>query len=275
MLRRAPSTALRTASDTSFAFPVANPTRPCPSPTATSALNEKRRPPFTTLATRLMAITFSTSSLPPSPRPPSRSRPLPSRPLPPRWPPSPRAPPPPPWPPPPPPDPRPRPAPPPPGPPRPPPPRPPRPPAPPPLRALPPVRGRSCAGAAAGCSDDAPSGLSLSAIYLKLQPALAGSVGHRFHAAVIFVSSSIEHYALHTGVLCLGGDALSNFHGSLGRLPLEARISHSHDRALRRVIHQLSVDVLERAIYDQPWTLRASNRLFPEAEVTARTKLIP
>ena len=56
------------------------PTLPCPSPTATSALNEKRRPPFTTLATRLIAITFSTSSLPsprscPGPPRPPRSPP--------------------------------------------------------------------------------------------------------------------------------------------------------------------------------------------------------
>src|SRR5678816_3445687 len=74
--RRAASTALRTASDTSFALPVAKPTFPYPSPTATSALNEKRRPPFTTLATRLIAITFSTRSLP-SPRPPSPGPPRP------------------------------------------------------------------------------------------------------------------------------------------------------------------------------------------------------
>ena len=80
MWRRAASTALRTASDTSFALPVAKPTLPCPSPTATSALNEKRRPPFTTLATRLIAITFSTRSLPS--RPPSP----PGPPRPPRWP---------------------------------------------------------------------------------------------------------------------------------------------------------------------------------------------
>ena len=39
------------------------PTLVLPSPTATSALNENRRPPLTTLATRLMAITFSTWSL--------------------------------------------------------------------------------------------------------------------------------------------------------------------------------------------------------------------
>ena len=39
------------------------PTRPLPSPTATRALKENRRPPFTTLATRLIATTFSTMSL--------------------------------------------------------------------------------------------------------------------------------------------------------------------------------------------------------------------
>ena len=60
MLRFAASTALRTASDTSFALPVAIPTLALPSPTATRALNENRRPPFTTFATRLMAMTFST-----------------------------------------------------------------------------------------------------------------------------------------------------------------------------------------------------------------------
>src|SRR3989475_311545 len=68
MRRRAASTALRTASLTSFALPVAIPTRPCPSPTATSALKPKRRPPFTTFATRLMEITFSTSPSPSSER---------------------------------------------------------------------------------------------------------------------------------------------------------------------------------------------------------------
>src|SRR3989442_3734747 len=88
--RRAASTALRTASLTSFALPVAIPTRPCPSPTATSALKPKRRPPFTTFATRLMEMTFSTSPSPsrwpsldsrlsPPPRPPPH-RPHPSPP---------------------------------------------------------------------------------------------------------------------------------------------------------------------------------------------------
>src|SRR3954470_18744503 len=148
-LRRAASTALRTASDTSFALPDAKPTFPWPSPTATSALKLNRRPPFTTLATRLIATTFSIRSLPsrsPPPRlSPPRPPPPPPRPRsgPPPWPPPgpPRPPPGPPRPPPGPP----RPPPPPPGPPRPrPPPGPPRPPPPPeralppPLRALPP-----------------------------------------------------------------------------------------------------------------------------------------
>src|SRR5207249_3553752 len=90
MRRRAASTALRTASLTSLALPVATPTRPCPSPTATSALNPKRRPPLTTLATRLIEITFSTRPSPSRWRsPPSRRSPPPPPPPPPRPPPPP------------------------------------------------------------------------------------------------------------------------------------------------------------------------------------------
>src|SRR5258705_5704871 len=40
------------------------PTTESSSPTATSAVNEKRRPPFTTLATRLISITRSCRSSP-------------------------------------------------------------------------------------------------------------------------------------------------------------------------------------------------------------------
>src|SRR5262249_54068354 len=55
---------LRIASGTSFALPRPNPTRPLLSPTTTSALKLKRRPPFTTFATRLIWTTFSLSSTP-------------------------------------------------------------------------------------------------------------------------------------------------------------------------------------------------------------------
>src|SRR5262245_5028989 len=53
---------LRMASGTSLALPRPTPTWPAPSPTTTSAANENRRPPFTTLATRLMFTTRSVRS---------------------------------------------------------------------------------------------------------------------------------------------------------------------------------------------------------------------
>src|SRR5215472_8799007 len=81
MPRRACSVALRIASGTSRALPEPYPTRPLPSPTTTTAAKPKRRPPFTTLATRLMLTSFSISS-DSSRCSPSRRRPppLPSRP---------------------------------------------------------------------------------------------------------------------------------------------------------------------------------------------------
>src|SRR5437870_5904852 len=56
------STAFRMDSGTSLALPRPTPTWPRPSPTTTSAVNENRRPPLTTLATRLMETTRSFSS---------------------------------------------------------------------------------------------------------------------------------------------------------------------------------------------------------------------
>src|SRR5262249_22853884 len=53
---------LRMASGTSLALPRPTPTCPLPSPTTTSAEKLNRRPPFTTLATRLMLTTRSLRS---------------------------------------------------------------------------------------------------------------------------------------------------------------------------------------------------------------------
>src|ERR1700730_18156467 len=61
--RLAASVALRIASGTSRALPWPKPTRPFSSPTMTSAANPNRRPPFTTLATRLMWTSLSVNSL--------------------------------------------------------------------------------------------------------------------------------------------------------------------------------------------------------------------
>src|SRR6187431_291069 len=89
---------------------------------------------------------------------------------------------------------------PPPGPPRPrPPPGPPRPP-PPPLRALPPPRGPPP-------PPPCPPEPEFDSI-LELQPAFAGSVGHRFHAAVILISTAVEHDLRDPLVLGDRGDLL-------------------------------------------------------------------
>src|SRR5580704_7010470 len=72
-LRFAASVALRIASGTSRALPWPKPTRPFWSPTTTKAAKPKRRPPLTTLATRLMWTSLSTNSLSRS-SPPLRSR---------------------------------------------------------------------------------------------------------------------------------------------------------------------------------------------------------
>src|SRR5215813_751367 len=55
---------LRIASGTSCALPSPYPTCPFPSPATTTALKLKRRPPLTTLLTRLICTTFSLSSSP-------------------------------------------------------------------------------------------------------------------------------------------------------------------------------------------------------------------
>src|SRR3954467_10853950 len=61
---RASSTAFWIASGASRASPEAIPTQESSSPTATSAVNEKRRPPLTTFATRLISMTRSCRSRP-------------------------------------------------------------------------------------------------------------------------------------------------------------------------------------------------------------------
>src|SRR3954468_5217598 len=73
----ASSTPLAIAAGTSLALPYPTPTLPSPSPTITRAVKLKRRPPLTTLDTRLMATTRSMKLLfsagaPPGPPPPSR-----------------------------------------------------------------------------------------------------------------------------------------------------------------------------------------------------------
>src|SRR5688500_5663396 len=92
---------------------------------------------------------------------------------------------------------------------------------------------------------------------LELQPAFAGAVGHCLHAAVISVSRSIEDDARHTRVLRLLRNHLSDFRRLLALLAGQLVIRHRSQRAARRVVHQLRVDVLERPEYYEPRTLRS------------------
>src|SRR5437899_5331564 len=249
MRRRAASTALRTASLTSFALPVAIPTCPLPSPTATSALKLKRRPPFTTFATRLIATTFSTM-------------PSPSR-WPPRSPPSRRSPP------------RPR-------------PRPPRPPPPGPRgprgagapRPLPQGRGpRPGPGPGPGlqepaCSRSSALPGSLDPSPLELQSPFAGAVSHRLHAPVILITAAVEHDLGDAFLLSLHGDELPD--GEAPRhlalaLDLHALggVRRAGDGDATPIVHQLRVDVLGRAEHDQARPLGCAFHLLANPQVPA------
>src|SRR6266851_4029082 len=242
MRRRAASTALRTASLTSFALPVAILTRPCPSPTATSALKPNRRPPFTTFATRLMEITFSTS---PSP---SRCRSLESRRSPPR--PRPRPP-------------RPR-------------PRPPPPPPPPPHhhhrhRHRPERRlGAPRAPARHPRAPSPPVRQCRSS--LELQSAFAGAVGHGLHTPVILVAAAVKHDFGDPLLLGLGREQASQPE-ALGGLTLAVDLEAlggvcGPDQCdAPPVVHDLGVDVLRGAEHDQTRPLRAARHFTAHPQV--------
>src|SRR5260370_38526342 len=193
----------------------------------TIAAKPKRRPPFTTLATRLMPTSFSTkspSSRSPRWRSPSRPRWPRSRPPEDRAPADGRSPPPGRGPPP-------GRAPPPPG----------RAPLPPPGRALPPgVR--------------APKGLSL-----ESEPALAGGVGQGLDPAMEEIAAAVEHDGGDAGGLgALGDEPADGCRSGLVGALLEALAQglvaarpRGH-RSAGGVVHHLRVDVLRRAEHRQP-----------------------
>src|SRR6185437_11530624 len=183
---------------------------------------------------------------------PRRPPPWPPRPrsLPPRSPPGP------------PPGPRPRP---PPGPPR---PRPPRPP-PPPERA-PPPRPPRAAPPVDPPAAPAPVDFRESSIFSELQPAIAGAIGHRLHAAVILISRAVEDDLRDARVLSLGRNATADLERLLrllARQQVGAR--HREQRASRHVVDQLRGDVLERAEHYEPRPLGRARNLLPYTQVTA------
>src|SRR5712692_7758959 len=247
--RRAASTALRTASLTSFAFPVAIPTRPCPSPTATSALNPKRRPPFTTLATRLIEITFSTRpspsrcrSPPSSRRGPPRPRPRGPRPLPPSW-------------------------------------SPPRPPRPPRPRRS---RCSRCSRCLRPQTRPRPARLPASPVRspLNLQSTFPGAVGHRLHAPVVLIAGALEHDSGDAALLRLGRDQLSQREALRGlalAVDVDAlgAVRRARERDPAGIVHEVRVDVLRRAEHDEPRAPGAPHHLLADPQAPPRAAVLP
>src|SRR4029077_12666945 len=110
---------------------------------------------------------------------------------------------------------------------------------------------------------------------LELQAALAGAVGHGFHAAVVFVTRAIEHDLADPGALRLGRDPLADLERFLGLLAgLQLRARDCHQRTARHVVDQLRRDVFERAEHDEARALRRAGDFFPNAEVASMPLLL-
>src|SRR5690242_4347787 len=111
---------------------------------------------------------------------------------------------------------------------------------------------------------------------LELQPAFAGSVGHRLHAAVILIPTAVEYDLRDPLVLGDRGDLLPDIERLLRLLPfahLDRR--HRRERARRGVVHELGGDVLQRAEHDESRTLGRPLHRLAHAQMTANALLGP
>src|SRR5262245_14525214 len=183
------STDFRMASGTSRALPSPTPTCPRPSPTTTSAVKEKRRPPLTTLATRLIATTRS-------------------------------------------------------------------------------VRSSALASIRASAN---PASSPLS----EHQAGRARGLGQGLHPSVILIAATIEHDPADPARLGAGrqqlADDLGRRHVAAGVRPL-AKIRgaavHGDERAPRRVVDDLGIDVVQAAEHRQPRPLGRPPDQLPHADVS-------
>src|SRR5512144_437258 len=107
----------------------------------------------------------------------------------------------------------------------------------------------------------------------ELQPAFAGAVGHRFHAAVISVPSAIEHDARESCVLGLLRDHLPDLGRLLALLARELVIRHGRQCPVRRVVHELRIDVLQGTEHHETRALRRAGQPPPHAQMSARPEI--
>src|SRR5687768_245855 len=111
-------------------------------------------------------------------------------------------------------------------------------------------------------------------MFLELQAALAGAVGHRLHAAVVLVARAVEDHARDAGRLRPLGDELADLGRLLALLAGEGVVGHGEERAALRVVDDLRRDVLQRAEHDQARALRGAGDLLPDAQVTPGAQLV-
>src|SRR6185503_11332499 len=94
--------------------------------------------------------------------------------------------------------------------------------------------------------------------------------GHCLYAAVILITRPVEHDLRDAGGLRTLGDSLAHFGGLLRLLHrLDVEIADRRDRPIRRVIHQLRVDVLERAEHNEARTRPGARNVPADTDVTA------
>src|SRR3954469_7336176 len=109
---------------------------------------------------------------------------------------------------------------------------------------------------------------------LELQPAFAGSVGHRLHAAVILISTAVEHDLRDPLVLGDRGDLLPDLERLFRLLPFgDLHRRDRRERMRRDVVHELGGDVLQRAEHHQPRTLGRPLHLVAHAQVATYAHL--
>src|SRR6185312_5958617 len=106
--------------------------------------------------------------------------------------------------------------------------------------------------------------------FSKLQAALTGAVGHRLHAAVVSVPRSIEHDAADACCLRALRDRLSDGRRAFLLFAIaHGKIGHREQRAVRHVVDDLRVDVLERAPDNQTRALRRAFDALAHAQLAA------
>src|SRR5438477_2637703 len=117
---------------------------------------------------------------------------------------------------------------------------------------------------------------------LELQSGLAGGIGQSLHPAVIQISATIEdHFGHALGLGALGDGFAHRFcrrQVSAGSLLLAFFLAFigggGHQRLALHVIHQLGVNMVQRAINIQARALAGTHHLFANALVDARTDCV-